>query len=64
MEKRLQELQAESENADLKRKKAFERQQMRMQIDEAEGSIRAPSICPSRCLLSLKRIKTAISKVG
>ena len=51
IEEKLQELQIESENIDLKRKKAFERQQMRLQIGEAEGSIRASSICPT--LMSL-----------
>ena len=54
MEKKLQELQAESEIADLKRKKAFERQQMRLQIEEAEGSIRASSICPIMMSLTLE----------
>ena len=46
MEKKLQQLQAESKIAELKRKKAFERQQMRLQIEEAEGSVRLSSICP------------------
>ena len=59
MEKKLQELQAESEIADLKRKKAFERQQMRLQIEEAEGSIRASSICPSLMSLTLKEDKNS-----
>ena len=59
MEKKLQELQAESEIAELKRKKAFERQQMRLQIKEAEGSIRASSICPSLMSLTLEEDKNS-----
>ena len=58
MEK-LQELQAESEIAELKRKKAFERQQMRLQIKEAEGSIRASSICPSLMSFTLEEDKNS-----
>ena len=56
MEKKLQELQAESEIADLKSKNAFERQQMRLPIEEAEGSIllQASSICPSLMSLTLE----------
>ena len=59
MEKKLQELQAESEIADLKRKKAFERLQIGLQIEEAEGSIRAPSICPSLMSLTLEEDKNS-----
>ena len=59
MEKKLQELQAESEIAELKRKKAFERQQMRLQIEEAEGSFRASSICPSLMSLTLEENKNS-----
>ena len=59
MEKKLQELQAESEIAELKRKKAFERQQMRLQIEEAEGSFRASSICPSLMSLTLEEDKNS-----
>ena len=59
IEERLQELQAESEIADLKRKKAFERQQMQLQIEEAEGSIRASSICPSLMSLTLEEDKNS-----
>ena len=36
--RRLQEFQAESEIAKLKRQKRFEKQQMRLQIEKAEGS--------------------------
>ena len=59
MEKKLQELQAESEIAELKRKKAFERQQMRLQKEGAEGSIRASSICPSLMSLTLEEDKNS-----
>ena len=59
IEKKLQELQAESEIAELKRKKAFERQQMRLQIEEAEGSFRASSICPSLMSLTLEEDKNS-----
>ena len=59
MEKKLRELQAESEIAELKRKKAFERQQMQLQIEEAEGSIRASSICPSLMSLTLEEDKNS-----
>ena len=51
MRKRLQELQAESDIAELKSKKIFEKQQLRLQIEEAEGSIRASLKCSS--LMSL-----------
>ena len=40
---KVQELQAESEIVELKHKRALERQQLRLQIEEAEGSIRASS---------------------
>ena len=59
MEKKLQELQAESEIAELKRKKVFERQQMRLQTEEAEVSIRASSICPSLMSLTLEEDKNS-----
>ena len=52
-------MHAESEIADLKRKKAFERQQMQLQIEEAEGSIRASSICPSLMSLTLEEDKNS-----
>ena len=57
MQKRLHELQAESEIAELKSKKAFEKHQMRLQIEKAEGSIRASSICPSLMSLTLEEDK-------
>ena len=40
-------MKAESDIAELKSKKAFEKQQMLLQTEEAEGSIRASSICHS-----------------
>ena len=55
--KRLQELQAESEIAELKSKKSFEKHQVRLQIKEAEGSIRGSSICPSLMSLTLEADK-------
>ena len=58
-DKKLQELQAESEIAELKRKKAFERQQLLLQIQEAEGSNRASSICPSLMSLTLEEDKNS-----
>ena len=59
IEERLKELQAESEIADLKRRKAFERQQMQLPIEEAEGSFRASSICASLISLTLEEEKTS-----
>ena len=50
-------MQVESEIADLKRRKDCERQQMQVQIEEAEGSICAPSICPSLMFLTLEEDK-------
>ena len=64
MQKRLQELQAESEIAELRSKKAFEKHQLRLQIEEAEGSIRASSICPSLMSLTLEEDKNSDIKVG
>ena len=59
MQKRLQELQAESEIAELRSKKTFEKHQLRLQIEEAEGSIRASSICPSLMSLTLEEDKNS-----
>ena len=59
MQKRLQELQAESDIAELRSKKAFEKHQLRLQIEEAEGSIRASSICPSLMSLTLEEDKNS-----
>ena len=59
MQKRLQELQVESEIAELKSKKAFEKHQLRLQIEGAEGSIRASSICPSLMSLTLEEDKNS-----
>ena len=59
MQKRLQELQAESEIAELRSKKAFEKHQLRLQIEEAEGSVRASSICPSLMSLTLEEDKNS-----
>ena len=59
MQKRLHELQAESEIAELKSKKTFEKHQLRLQIEEAEGSIRASSICPSLMSLTLEEDKNS-----
>ena len=59
MQKRLQELQAESEIAELKSKKDFEMQHMQLQIEEDEGSIRASSICPRLMSLTLEDDKNS-----
>ena len=59
MQKRLQELQAESEIVEMKRKKGFEKHQLRLQLEEAEGSIRASSICPSLMSLTLEEDKNS-----
>ena len=59
MQKRLHELQAESEIAELRSKKAFEKNQLRLQMEEAEGSIRASSICPSLMSLTLEEDKNS-----
>ena len=52
-------MQAESEIAELKRKKAFQKQQMRLQIEEANGSIRATSLCPRLMSLTLEDDKNS-----
>ena len=59
MQKGLQELRAESEIVELRSKKAFEKHQLRLQIEDAEGSIRASSICPSLLSLTLEEDKTS-----
>ena len=59
MQKRLQELQAESEIAELRGKKAFEKHQLRLHIEEAEESVRASSICPSLMSLTLEEDKNS-----
>ena len=58
-EKKVQELQAEPKIAELKRKRAFERQHLRLQLEEAEGSIRASSYCPNLMSLSLEEHKNS-----
>ena len=51
-------LQAEAEIAEMESRKAFEQHEMRLQI-EAEGSFRAPSICPSLMSLVLDEDKNS-----
>ena len=59
MQKRLRELQAELEIAELKLQKHFEKQLMQMQIDEADRSIRATSICLSLMSITLEEDKNS-----
>ena len=47
MSQKLFDLQAEAEIAEMESRKALEQHELRLQIEEAEGSFRAPSICPS-----------------
>ena len=47
-------MKAESEIAELKSKTAFAKQQMWLQIEDAEGSICASSICASLMSLTLE----------
>ena len=55
--RRLEEMRAEAEIAELESEKALKQQQMRLQIEEAEGSVRPSSLCPSLMSLSLKEDK-------
>ena len=58
MNQKLFDLQAEAEIAEMESRKAFEQHEMRLQI-EAEGSFRAPSICPSLMSLVLDEDKNS-----
>ena len=59
MSQKLFDLQAEAEIAEMESKKALEQHEMRLQIEEAEGSFRAPSICPSLMSLVLDEDKNS-----
>ena len=47
--------QAEAEIAEKKSRKALEQHEIRLQIEEAEASVRASSICPSLMSLNMKK---------
>ena len=51
MKQKLFELEADAEIAEMESRKAFEQQEIQLQIEEAKRSFCAPSICPS--LISL-----------
>ena len=59
MHQKLLDLQAEAEIAEIESKKALEQHEMRLQIEEAEGSVRALSICPSLMSLTLEKVKNS-----
>ena len=59
MSQKLFELEAEAEIAEMESRKALEQQKMQMQIEEAEGSFRAPSICPSLMSLAVDEDKNS-----
>ena len=59
MHQKLLDLQAEAEIAEMESRKAFEQHEMRLQIEEAEGSVRALSICPSLMSLTLEEDKNS-----
>ena len=59
MHQKLLDLQAEAEIAEMESKKALEQHEMRLQIEEAEGSVRAVSICPSLMSLTLGEDKNS-----
>ena len=57
--RRLLELEAEAEIAEMETRKALEQSEIRPQLEEAEGSIRASSICPSLMSLTLEEDKNS-----
>ena len=59
MHRKLLDLQAEAEIAEMESRKALEQHEMRLQIEEAEGSVRALSICPSLMALTLEEDKNS-----
>ena len=59
MHQKLLDLQAEAEIAEMEKRKVLEQHEMRLQIEEAEGSVRALSICPSLMSLALEEDKNS-----
>ena len=59
MHQKLLDLQAEAEIAEMESRKALEQHEMRLQIEEAEGSVRAVSVCPSLMSLTLEEDKNS-----
>ena len=59
MSQKLFDLQAEAEIAEMESRKALEQHELRLQIEEAEGSFRPHSICPSLMSLVLDEDKNS-----
>ena len=64
MEIKLQELQGSIEIAEVKRKDAFEKQQMRLEIQEDEGSFMLLQYVLASCFSLWRRAKIATSEIG
>ena len=59
MDQRLLELKAAAVSAEMESRKALEQQEIHLQTEKAEGSIRASSICPSLMSLTLEEDKNS-----
>ena len=59
MHQKLLDLQAEAEIAEIESRKALEQHEIRLQIEEVEGSGRALSICPNLMSLTLEEDKNS-----